>query len=107
MWVVFTLGVLKLIKKSLKERESVGFVREMKHKRHQKDRRDKNAKHSASTATTHEIHHEREHHYHKERHQYKQYTMKDLSQRDSNDPKKLIIYIVRKEFFFVINRITI
>lgn len=80
----------------------MNFVRVMKHKRHQKDRRDKNEKHSASTATTHEFHHEREHHYHKERHQYKQYTMKDLSQRDSNDPKKLIIYIVRRILLILI-----
>lgn len=65
----------------------------MKHKRHQKDRRDKNEK----------VHHRHEdHHYYKaeysSKRDHKQYTMKDLSENgdDSNEPKKLIIYIVNR-----------
>lgn len=62
----------------------------MKHKRHQKDRRDKSEK-----VPRHE-----DHRYFKAEYcsksDHKQYTTKNLSENrgDSNEPKKLIIYIV-------------
>lgn len=70
------------------ERESEVKEFRMKHKRHQKDRRDKSEK-----AQKHE-----DHHYYKAEYcsksDYRQYTMKDRSETDANEPKKLIIYIV-------------
>lgn len=64
----------------------------MKHKRHQKDKRDKNDRNGR-------YHH---HHHHNSEFSSKSdcstiYTMKDISpdhNEDSNQPKKLIIYIV-------------
>lgn len=70
----------------------------MKHKRHQKDRRDKSEK----------VHRHEDHRYYKAeycaRSEYKQYTTKNLSENrgDSNEPKKLIIYIVIRIIFVIL-----